>query len=73
MKFPRAGVQHQSEDGEAFGWIFYLKPSFFKRKQFINPDISVEANQIKEQYTVFARRVTRLQHELGGEDRVVVL
>jgi hypothetical protein len=73
MKFPRAGVQHQSEDGEAFGWIFYLKPSFFKRKQFINPEISVEENQIKEQYTVFARRVTRLQHELGGEDRVVVL
>ncbi|HEY0271776.1 MAG TPA: TssN family type VI secretion system protein [Chitinophaga sp.] len=72
-KFPRSGVQFEGPEGDAYGWIFYLKPSFFKKKQFIDPDRSVAQNQIREQYTIHARRVTRLEHALGGEDRVVVL
>lgn len=72
-KFPRAGVQFEGPEGDAYGWIFYVKPSFFKKKQFINPDISVAQNQVSEKLAIHARRVTRLEHELGGEDRVVIL
>ena len=73
LKFPRNGIHFTSEEGEAYGWIFYLKPSFFRRKQYIDPALSVAGNQVKEKYTIFARRVTRLQHEAAGEDRVVIL
>ncbi|MBO9153807.1 TssN family type VI secretion system protein [Chitinophaga sp. GCM10012297] len=73
VKFPRNGIHFRSEEGEAYGWIFYLKPSFFRRKQFIDPALSVGKNQVREKYTIFARRVTRLQHEAAGEDRVVIL
>lgn len=73
LKFPRNGIHYRSEEGEAYGWIFYLKPSFFKRKQFIDPSLTMEKNLVKEKYTIFARRVTRLQHEAAGEDRVVIL
>lgn len=73
LKFPRNGIHFRSEEGEAYGWIFYLKPSFFRRKQFIDPALSVGKNQVREKYTIFARRVTRLQHEAAGEDRVVIL
>lgn len=73
LKFPRNGIHYVSGEGEAFGWIFYLKPSFFKRKRFIDPSLSVEKNEVRERYTIFARRVTRLQQEAGGEDRVVIL
>jgi hypothetical protein len=73
IKFPRNGIHYMAEEGEAFGWIFYLKPTFFSRKQFIDPAVTIAQNQISEKYTIFARRVTRLQHEAEGEDRVVIL
>ena len=73
LKFPRNGIHFVSEEGEAYGWIFYLKPSFFRRKQYIDPALSVAGNQVKEKHTIFARRVTRLQHEAMGEDRVVIV
>lgn len=73
LKFPRNGIQYSSAEGEPFGWIFYQKPSFFKRKRFLDPALTVEKNQVKERYSIFARRVTRLQQEAGGEDRVVIL
>ncbi|RPE05759.1 hypothetical protein EGT74_25690 [Chitinophaga lutea] len=73
LKFPRNGIHYQSPEGEPFGWIFYLKPSFFKRKRFIDPALTVDKNQVKERYTIFARRVTRLEQAAGGEDRVVIL
>jgi len=72
IKFPRNGIQYAAGD-EAYGWIFYLKPNFFSRKQFIDPAVTITQNQVNEKHTIFARRVTRLQHEAGGEDRVVIL
>lgn len=72
IKFPRNGINF-AEGEEAYGWIFYLKPTFFSRKQFIDPAVTIAQNQVNEKHTIFARRVTRLQHEAGGEDRVVIL
>lgn len=72
IKFPRNGI-HYAEGEEPYGWIFYLKPSFFSRKQFIDPAETITQNQVNEKYTIFARRVTRLQQEAEGEDRVVIL
>lgn len=73
IKFPRNGIHYMAEKEEAFGWIFYLKPSFFSRKQFIDPAVTIAQNQINEKHTIFARRVTRLEHQAEGEDRVVIL
>lgn len=73
IKFPRNGINFVAEEGEAYGWIFYLKPSFFSRKQFIDPAVTIAQNQVNEKHTIFARRVTRLEQETGGEDRVVIL
>ncbi|MBV8252570.1 MAG: TssN family type VI secretion system protein [Chitinophaga sp.] len=72
IKFPRNGI-HFAAGEEPYGWIFYLKPSFFSRKQFIDPAESIAQNQVNEKHIIFARRVTRLQQEAGGEDRVVIL
>jgi uncharacterized membrane protein YuzA (DUF378 family) len=73
QKFPNSTISYASDTEGAYGWIFYLKPSFFSRKAYIDPNQSVEQNQIREKYTIFARRVTTLYQEEGGEDRVVIL
>ncbi|RFM25604.1 TssN family type VI secretion system protein [Deminuibacter soli] len=73
QKFPASSIRYASVAEGSYGWIFYLKPSFFKRKSFVDPGLSIEQNEIREKYTIFARRVTTLYQEEGGEDRVVLV
>lgn len=42
---------------DPYGWIFYVKPSFFKRRHYIDPDLTFKENGIKARYAIMARRV----------------
>jgi hypothetical protein len=57
LKFPNAPVQYKQVTQENFKWIFYIKRSFFRQRQFIDPDLDIEQNSITEKYTIFAKRV----------------
>lgn len=70
LKFPNAPVQYKQDDGESYKWIFYIKPSFFKQRLFIDPDLNIEENGITEKYTIFAKRVSEVENtreRLGDE------
>ena len=60
LKFPKAPVQYKFNNSESYKWIFYTKPSFFKQRRFIDPDMNIEENRITESLTIYAKRVSEI-------------
>lgn len=59
LKFPDSKIEYLNNQ-ERYKWIFYVKPSFFKERQFIDPDLDIEQNQITERFPIFAKRVSEI-------------
>ncbi len=43
---------------DPFGWYFYTRPAWWKKKEIVNPNISVYRNQLYENVLVYAKRVS---------------
>lgn len=48
---------------EEYCWIFYIKPSFFLPRKYIDFEISISENNIKEKHTIIAKRVSEQTNE----------
>jgi hypothetical protein len=72
LKFPDSPIQYQNPGRDAYKWIFYIKPSFFKQRQFIDPDLDIEQNNITESFAIFAKRVSEVANapERKGDEAV---
>lgn len=55
VKFPRTPIDAMDKD--AYGWIFYVKRSFFHPRKYIDPELSIVQNNIQEKHIVIAKRV----------------
>lgn len=44
-------------DAEKYGWIFYVKPSFFSVRRYIDPDATFVENHLVEKDLIVAKRV----------------
>lgn len=55
-KSPTDPIIYQNET-DYFEWIFYIKPSFFSRRRYIDPDLTFADNNLKRRYTIIAKRV----------------
>ncbi|MCD8193719.1 MAG: TssN family type VI secretion system protein [Tannerellaceae bacterium] len=62
LKFPQKPIVLEN-DGLPYEWIFYVKRSFFVPRKYIDHELSVTANQIKEKYTILAKRVNEINPE----------
>jgi hypothetical protein len=58
LKFPLTPIELRDNEGE-FGWIFYVKRSFFLPRKYVDFELSVIQNKIKETYTIVAKRVVK--------------
>jgi hypothetical protein len=63
VKFPKSTVQYKLDNNENYKWIFYTKPSFFKQRHFLDPDLDIQENRISESVTIFAKRVSEIISE----------
>ncbi|HEX8427328.1 TssN family type VI secretion system protein [Hymenobacter sp.] len=54
---PDQAIQYLNEQGQSFGWIFYVKQRWWKRRRYINPDYSFRDNFLKQGDIIVARRV----------------
>jgi hypothetical protein len=72
LKFPDSQIQYTFGRNEKYKWIFYIKPSFFKQRQFIDPDLDIEQNKITEKYAIHAKRVSEVLStpEKAGDEAV---
>ena len=56
-KFPHEPIEYQ-EAIDSYSWIFYVKRSFFLPRRYIDYDLTILENKIKEKYTIVAKRVS---------------
>jgi hypothetical protein len=72
LKFPDSPIQYQTANSDSYRWIFYIKPSFFKQRNFIDPDMDIEQNGITETYAIYAKRVSEVVNapERQGDEAV---
>lgn len=60
-KFPHEPIQTANEEEVEYGWLFYyLKPSPFKLRRYIDTDLSIEDNNLTEHCLIVAKRVSTL-------------
>lgn len=57
FKFQESPIAHSDNFNQTYGWIFYVKPSFFSRRRYIDPDLSIIDNKILEARTIVCKRV----------------
>jgi|GEM_PF-2834557 len=57
-KNPNDHVEYQDENGNPYGWSFFVKKSWWKGNKRIDPDLRIYENRLKEIDFIIARRVT---------------
>lgn len=62
IKFPKQPIEMADGD-ESYGWIFYVKRSFFHKRRYIDYELSFTQNRLKEKYTIVAKRVSEQTNE----------
>ena len=50
-------IVYKNEGGAYYEWVFYTKPSFFKRRRYIDPDVTLAGNKLKRHDVIIAKRV----------------
>lgn len=57
LKSPSSPIVYKNEGGAYYEWVFYTKPSFFKRRFYIDPDLTLADNRLKQHDVIIAKRV----------------
>jgi hypothetical protein len=56
---PDQAIQYLDEQGQPYGWIFYAKQGWWKRRRYIDPDYSFRDNFIRQGDIIVSRRVVQ--------------
>lgn len=63
-KFPTTPIDVRDRaTSEIYSWIFYVKPSFFLPRKYIDYELSIIENKLKEKYTIIVKRVSEQTNE----------
>jgi hypothetical protein len=57
IKYSESPVMYQKEDGQLYGWIFYIRPDLIKGKKYIDFEKSIEENELTDNLTIVCKRV----------------
>lgn len=64
LKSPSSPILFQNEAGDFFEWVFYTKPSFFKRRFYLDPELTLAENNLKRRDVIIAKRVEKINNKL---------
>jgi Type VI secretion system, TssN len=56
-KNPSEQINYLDEKNQPFGWYFYTKPKWFGSAKYIDPDIGIDTNSIKDEATIICQRI----------------
>ncbi len=62
-KSPNQAIAAFNGLGDAFGWVFYCKRSFFHRRRLLDPGLTIQQNRIREHVTITSKRVIEHSEE----------
>lgn len=54
----KSPIEYYSSE-HPYGWIFYIKPSFFRPRKYIDPEMSFLENNLPEKYLIVSKRVQK--------------
>lgn len=53
---PGSPIEYLAPDGAPYGWLFYKKQPWYKRRVYMDPDLTFQANRIVDNETIVAVR-----------------
>lgn len=62
-KYPNSTIHLLNPEMDPYSWIFYTKKSLFHFRRFIDFDLTMNENNIKEQTTIICKRVINNEFE----------
>ena len=57
LKSPSSPIVYQNEGGAYYEWVFYTKSSFFRKRFYIDPELTLAENKLKMHDVIIAKRV----------------
>ena len=56
-KNPNSRIHFVDDANEPYGWYFYTKPKWFGSSEYIDPELAVDTNNIKDGETIICQRI----------------
>ena len=56
-KNPNSKINFLDEKEQPFGWYFHTKPKWFGSSEYIDPDIAIDTNNVKDGATIICQRI----------------
>ena len=56
-KNPNSKINFLDDKEQPFGWYFYTKPKWFGSSEYIDPDLGIDTNNIKDGETIICQRI----------------
>lgn len=65
---PDQALQYLDSQGKSYGWLFYAKRPWWRRRYYYDPDYSFQDNFLRQGNIIVARRVPTNADELSRDD-----
>ncbi|NHN27615.1 TssN family type VI secretion system protein [Flavobacterium jejuense] len=56
-KNPNSQIHFVDEKNQPYGWYFYSKPKWFSSSEYIDPELAIDTNNIKDGSTIICQRI----------------
>lgn len=56
-KNPNGKINHLDEKDQPYGWYFHTKPKWFGSADYIDPELAIDTNNIKDGATIICQRI----------------
>lgn len=56
-KNPNSQINFVDEKNQPYGWYFYTKPKWFSSSEYIDPELAIDTNNIKDGATIICQRI----------------
>jgi len=56
-KNPNSKIHYLDEHDQPYGWYFYTKPKWFGTSEYIDPELAIDTNNIKDGETIICQRI----------------
>ncbi|MDV6167390.1 TssN family type VI secretion system protein [Flavobacterium sp. DG1-102-2] len=56
-KNPNSQIRYMDNKDEPYGWYFYTKPKWFGSSDYIDPELAIDTNNIKDGETIICQRI----------------
>ncbi|RZJ70713.1 TssN family type VI secretion system protein [Flavobacterium sp.] len=56
-KNPNSQIHYLDSAREPYGWYFYTKPQWFSGSNYIDPDLAIDTNNLKDGQTIICQRI----------------